>query len=327
MPQPIKTGRPSPDVSASSGRPSRRSLVVRIFVGGSGLRAGWKVFLFFVIFGLGAFVLGYLVNRTLSRPMGHTLSPERAIAHELAGMLALVLATWVMARWVDKRPWGYFGMPLRGAFRSKFWVGALAGLATLALQLELMHLGGWFDFGKLQLHGAAILRYGGLWALMFVFVGVTEEGLLRGYVQRITTDGLNLLPGGAGFWASAVLFSLMFGAGHLPNAGENWFGIVMVVIDGLVMCFTLWRTGSLWFAIGNHAAWDWGQTYLFGTPDSGFHGQGALLSPSFHGPLMLTGGSDGPEGSILVLVSEMLVLVLVAAIYRSRQYPLSSDRH
>jgi len=41
----------------------------------------------------------------------------------------------------------------------------------------------------------------------------------------------------------------------------------------------IWRTGNLWFAIGNHAAWDWGQTFLFGTPDSGLHGQHALMNP------------------------------------------------
>ena len=33
---------------------------------------------------------------------------------------------------------------------------------------------------------------------------------------------------------------------HLSNPGENKFGIVMVFIDGLIMCFTLWRTGDLW---------------------------------------------------------------------------------
>jgi len=171
-------------------------------------------------------------------------------------------------------------MPLRNAFRSSFWIGAAIGLGVLALQLEIMHVCGWFDYGTVQLRGSAIVAYGLVWAFLFLCVGVTEEGTLRGYVQRVTTDGLSRLPGGWRFWTSALLFSIIFAGGHLSNPGENKFGIVMIFIDGMNMCFTLWRTGNLWFAIGNHAAWDWGQTFLFGTPDSGLHGQHAVLSRS-----------------------------------------------
>jgi hypothetical protein len=241
-------------------------------------------------------------------------------------MVAVLAATAIMAKWVDHRPWGYFGMPIRNALRSTFWVGALSGVGALALQLELMHLGGWFDFGILQLHGSAILFYGLIWGVMFLFVGVTEEGLLRGYVQRVLTDGLDNLPGSWSFWTSAILFSLLFGAGHLGNPGENKFGIVMVFVDGMVMCFSLWRTGNLWFAIGNHAAWDWGETFLFGTANSGFHGQNALMNSSLHGPVLFAGGTDGPEGSMLALLSEALFFLVIATLYRRRRYPLKSNK-
>jgi hypothetical protein len=141
-------------------------------------------------------------------------------------------------------------------------------------------------------------------------------------VQRVTTDGLSKLPGSWSFWTSAVLFSIVFAAAHLANSGEKKFGIIMVFIDGMSMCFSLWRTGDLWFAIGNHAAWDWGETFLFGTPNSGLHGQNALMNPAFHGPTLLAGGTDGPEGSVLVLLSEALIVVLVAIIYRQPKFPL-----
>ena len=64
-------------------------------------------------------------------------------------------------------------------------------------------------------------------------------------------------PGRWSFWMAALLFSIIFAGGHLSNPDENKSGIIMVFIDGTNMCFTLWRTGNLWFAIGNHAAWDW----------------------------------------------------------------------
>jgi membrane protease YdiL (CAAX protease family) len=142
-----------------------------------------------------------------------------------------------------------------------------------------------------------------------------------GREKRLNT----LLSDGCDFDA-AVLFSLIFAGGHLSNPGENKLGIFMVFIDGMNICFTLWRTGNLWFGIGNHAAWEWGQTFLFGTPDSAMHGKHALMNPTFRGPTLLTGSTDGPECSVLVLISEGLFVVLIALLYRSRRYPLITDR-
>ena len=305
--------------------PRRRSLLYRTFVGPRGVRAGWKVLLFFLIFAALGVCLRPLVRMEGKLDPKAPIPAGIAFLNEFLGMAAVLIATAIMARWIDRKPWGYFGIPLRNALRSSFWIGAAIGLGALALQLEIMHLGGWFDFGTLQLHGAAIVTYGAAWAVMFFFTGVVEEGLLRGYVQRVTTDGLSRLPRGWGFWTAAVVFSLMFASGHLGNPGENKYGIVMVFIDGMTMCFSLWRTGDLWFAIGNHAAWDWGETFLFGTPNSGMHGQHALLNPSYHGPILLSGGTAGPEGSVLVLLSEALFVVLVAVVYRKRRYALLED--
>src|SRR5215469_8230325 len=312
-----------PETVTPRARP--RSVVQRIFIGPHGLRAGWKVLLFFLIlFALALSLrplgkLGGKINPKLPVP------PGPMVFREFLPAVAVLLATGIMARFIDRKPWGYFGMPIRNALRSSFWIGAASGIGILALQLEIMHAGGWFDYGTVQLHGSGIVQYGLMWAVIFLFVGINEEGTLRGYVQRVTTDGLSLLPGNRSFWASAVLFSILFAAGHLANPGENRFGLVMVFIDGIVMCFSLWRTGDLWFAIGNHAAWDWGETFVFGTPNSGIHGEHALMNPVFHGPTLLAGGTDGPEGSVLVLLSEALIAVLVAVIYRKRKFPLITD--
>jgi uncharacterized protein len=315
-----------PPIPPPAPPPPRHSLLYRIFVGPRGLRAGWKDLIFFGLVALIAISLHPLsklhgkINPKVPMPAGPVLFDE------FTGVLAVVIATAIMAFWIDRKPWGYFGMPLRNAFRSNFWIGAALGLGVLALQLEIMHLAGWFDFGSVDLHGIAILKYGEIWALMFFFTGVTEEGVLRGYVQRVTTDGLSGLRGGWSFWVSALIFSVMFGAAHLGNPGENKFGIFMVFVDGMTMCFSLWCTGDLWFAIGNHAAWDWGQSFLFGTPDSGVYFQHALMHPSFHGPLMFSGGTDGPEGSLLVLLSEAIFWVVIAVIYRRRRFPLITDQ-
>jgi hypothetical protein len=124
-----------------------------------------------------------------------------------------------------------------------------------------------------------------------------------------------------GFWPAALLLSLVFGAVHYRNPGENWAGLFAAVLIGVFFCLTLQRTGTLWFAVGFHAFWDWGQTYLYSVPDSGTVEPGHLMRPSFHGPDWLTGGSVGPEGSVLCFA-----VIAGAAFVFARRYPDVSDR-
>jgi len=76
------------------------------------------------------------------------------------------------------------------------------------------------------------------------------------------------------------------------------------------------RTGTLWFAIGFHAAYDFGETYVYSVPDSGFVMPGHLLASSFHGPAWLTGGTVGPEGSVFDFVIMAIVFVVFDRVYR-----------
>jgi hypothetical protein len=105
---------------------------------------------------------------------------------------------------------------------------------------------------------------------------------------------------------------------HTGNNGENWIGIFAAGAIGFVFCVSVRVTGSAWWAIGCHAAWDWGETYFYGTADSGMVAKGHLLSTSPAGSTFWSGGADGPEGSVLVLAVILLLLVVVLA-YRRRE--------
>jgi len=117
------------------------------------------------------------------------------------------------------------------------------------------------------------------------------------------------------------LISVAFGAVHLPNPGENALGILQVVEFGLLMCLTLRRTGNVWFAVGFHAARDWAETYFYGTPNSGLLGAGRFLSTSVRGPNWLTGGSAGPEGSVITLLTLVLRALAIHFRFPRAVYP------
>jgi hypothetical protein len=120
--------------------------------------------------------------------------------------------------------------------------------------------------------------------------------------------GVARLPSSCLDWPAAILLSLLFGAGHLPNAGESVPGIIGVMVHALFYCLLLRLSGSLWLAIGFHAAWDWAQSYFYGTPQSGHIMQGHLFVSYTRGDVLMSGGGTGPEGSLLGLPAQAIGL-------------------
>jgi membrane protease YdiL (CAAX protease family) len=127
----------------------------------------------------------------------------------------------------------------------------------------------------------------------------------------------------SGFWQAAWVTSMLFGFIHTGNGGENWIGIFAAALIGFVFCVSIYVTGSAWWAIGCHAAWDWAETFFYGTADSGNVATGHYLSASPFGNEFWSGGTDGPEGSILVL-GVILLLLAVLLVIHGRKRPGSA---
>lgn len=235
--------------------------------------------------------------------------PWPQMFRELAAFSAAVIAALIMAR-IERRQWSAYGLPIRGASLKRFWMGAAWGFVGITALLLTLHWFNAFDFGRIVLHGVHMIEFAIFWAVTFLLVGLFEEFLLRGYAQFTLARGI-------GFWPAAVLLSFVFGTIHLRNRGEAWTGALAGVGIGLFLCFSLRRTGTLWFAVGFHAAWDWGESFIYSVPDSGERAVGHLLSSSLHGPKWLTGASVGPEGSLLCFVIIAVMWVMFNAIYPS----------
>jgi uncharacterized protein len=230
-------------------------------------------------------------------------TPRGVAQGEARTFCAYLIAICIMSL-IEGRRIRDYGIGLKGAFGWRFWLGAVTGFAAISLLLGTLKIAGVFHLGQAGLHGDAVSRYGLLWLLAFLLVGLQEEGTGRGYL-------LFTLSTGIGFWPSAILTSLLFGAIHLGNPGESHLGALSAGGIGLFFCIVLRKTGNLWPAIGFHMAWDWGETYFYGVPDSGLTATGHLFNATFAGPVWLTGGSVGPEASWFCLI--LIALLCVAA--------------
>jgi uncharacterized protein len=295
---------PVPDFAAAV----QPSYVRTVFLGPEGLRAGWGLAFYVTMF----YPLQFVASRWAGSLELGASGLWSMMLEEFGVLVAAVVPALVLAR-VERRTWGVYGLPARQGFGKLFWVGALWGFAGITLLLATMYGLRVFDVGHLAMHGARIVKFAVFWAVMFLLVGLFEEFLLRGYSQFTLTRAI-------GFWPSAVVLSCAFGLIHLSNAGEQWRGLLAAAVIGFFFCLTLRRTGSLWFAVGFHATWDWGETFFYSVPDSGTVFPGHLLKSSFHGPHWLTGGMVGPEGSVLCFVVIGVVWVVFERMYPDVKY-------
>jgi hypothetical protein len=227
-------------------------------------------------------------------------------------LLPTTIAAVIMARIEHRQP-GDYGLPAKFAFRKDFWIGTSIGFLAISVSLVAIFALHGFRLTGLAAHGGAILAHTAAWGVTFVIVGLAEEFAFRGYLQFTLTTGM-------AYWPSAVLMSLLFGYVHSGNPGESTFGLLSVVLFGMLFCFFLRRTGNLWWAVGFHAGWDWGQTFVYGVADSGIPPYHNLFNSSFSGPRWLTGGSVGPEASIFTPLTLLLVAIIFSRFYRENRY-------
>jgi CAAX protease family protein len=306
-----------PNATEPSRSPQKSHVVRTIFWEPNGIRAGWRFLIFVALFMGMQFVVQFILGKIPAfialgnQAQSGTITPAFGFIAEFTQTVLAFLAAFIMSR-IEKRSWFSYGIPLEGAFGKLFWRGIVWGLALVSAEILLMYALGGFSFGGLALSGIAIVKYAAIWGFIFLLVGISEEFLYRGYT-------LFTLATGMGFWPAAILLSLLFGAVHLSNSGEDWIGALSVVLFALFACFALRRTGNLWFAIGLHAAGDFAETFIYSVPDSGMIATGHLLNSSCHGPRWLTGGSVGPEGSALDFVCTLLALALFSRLYPAKK--------
>lgn len=239
---------PSASPTPAEASPSRHT----IFRGPKGIRPGWRICIFFVLSATLMFVCFTALRLFTGRSPQFTASQLTPLGTGLTEGLILfftAVPALIMAR-IEGRRFSQYGLPARSAFRGDFWIGAVVGFVAISTCLLAIFTLHGFRLTKMNIHGATIISATAAWGVAFVIVGLAEEFSFRGYLQyTLTTSRM-------GFWGAAILLSLIFGAAHWGNPGETKFGLLSVVIFGLLFCLFLRRTGNLWWAVGFHAGWD-----------------------------------------------------------------------
>ena len=291
----------------------------RWFYGRNGLRAGWSLLIFLAAGAAVEAGLGWVITRFGQLPARDApWTPGLLIAGEALFFTIVLLLTLMMGR-IEGRSLPTYGFPPRRAFGARFWEGAGWGVGSCLLVYALMAAAGGYRIQGLAEHGVAALRWGALWALAMLGVAVYEELNYRGFT-------LFTLSRGIGFWPAALILSLGFGALHyFQKPNETWLDFGNVALIGLFFCFSVRRTGDLWFAIGWHFTFNFVSLGVMGSPNTGNQGgkplAGHLLASSFAGPEWLTGGRTGAQASVFTLAMVAALFALFHWRYREARYP------
>jgi membrane protease YdiL (CAAX protease family) len=278
----------------------------KIFLNDHGLRAGWRLLIYAAL--VAVLATGSMtVVRLFLQPVRGAFSPSLLIIQESLLFVVIFGSALIMSR-IEKRSPGAYGLPVAQAFGKFFWQGWFVGLCEVTALMGLIATFGGYKFGSVVLQGGELVRWALVWGFFFLVVGFFEEFLFRGYTQFTLGDGI-------GFWPAAGLLSTLFGLAHLSNPGEGWVGAASVVMIGLILAFALRRTGNLWFVVGLHASFDFGETFLYSVPNSGMVFDGHLSNATLQGARWLTGGTVGPEGSVFSFLTMAMLGVVIHILY------------
>ena len=290
-----------------------KKLPGKVLVGSDGmLRPIWRAILYYVV---GTWLIFPLLDRFFTLAAGPLhLTPALAPGYigfgELSNFFDALICTGAFAIYERRRIHSY-GLPLNRAFGRQTWEGAAVAVITAgAVAFGMILLGG-MQINGLAGSPKALLLSALAWLVACACVGLAEEFWFRSYLQLTLWKSI-------GFWPSASVIALVFAAEHyFFKDGENIWDVLSLVSLSLLMSYTILRTGTLWFAVGFHCAFDYMQLFVIGTPNGARFPVGRLLDARFVGPAWLTGGVLGTEASFLMYPAIALLWLYVWWRYRS----------
>ena len=286
MTTPDPSALPPSDSAAPAGSAARGrgGVLDRVLFGPHGIRAGWRLLMYGLL---------WWVLVTALYPLAGRLFGEDAMMDDILVMLvASLVAGWVMLMAVDRRSAGALGFAADRAAGRDSAVGFGVGGAMLGAAVVLLTMAGmarWVaDTGSGWEYVAALAQS----LAFFAVAAAAEEAAFRGYAFQALVQGI-------GAWPAALATSALFAWGHAANPSVTPVALANIFLAGVMLAVAYLRTRSLWFATAVHLGWNWSMQSLLGFPVSGLNEfDTPLYDVREMGPDAVTGGPFGPEAGI-----------------------------
>jgi membrane protease YdiL (CAAX protease family) len=248
------------------------------------LHWGWRI----------AIYIGLLIvaQAIISLPAALFVSPEL-----LNGVfyVTVVLVTFIVLRFVDRRPFHAIGFSLHSRLSIELVQGFLLGFVILTVVFLMYVVLGYINPVSKGLSFGDVLVSLLSGVIVFTISGFGEELLFRGYVFQTLIEGTNRTT-------AVVVTSLLFGIAHLANPNTSLFAVMNVVLAGVLFSIAYLKTQTLWFPSALHISWNFFEGCIYSFPVSGLYFEKRLLIVQQTGPAWITGGTFGPEGGVIAVM-------------------------
>lgn len=236
------------------------------------------------------------------------------LAADLGGAVAILAATWIMLRFVDRRPFVTIGFDFGHAPRDLAF-GVIIGACWLGVSIGFVWLAGWAlplrptDFSPSLLAVAAVST------LLNV---LTQQLIVCGYI-------LQTIRKTAGRVAAVILAASLFTLLHIAGYDGAWLPAVNVFLAGTLFCLAYLVTSNLWLPLGIHFGWNFLLGPVSGLTVSGTERLGlGWRMFEVEGPALMTGGEFGIEGGLIVTTMTLAVIAALGAAARQPDQEVST---
>lgn len=216
---------------------------------------------------------------------------------------------------IDHRRFADLGFHLNQNWWIDFGFGLLLGAVLMAAIFLVELTAGWITINGIFVTNTETSFLFSLLQnlILFLFVGVYEETITRGYLLLNLAEGLHLphLSAKQTILLAWFFSSLVFGSLHAGNPHASIISTLNLVLAGLFLGLGYVLTGELAISIGLHITWNFFQGNVFGFPVSGTTPAATVVAVQQGGQEFLTGGRFGPEAGLIGIAAILLGSLLI----------------
>lgn len=251
------------------------------------------------------FCLGVLVavKNWIAQPLLYHLFDNKIVADTIKNCISfgvLLASYWFFSKYYERRkPVELATKKLAG----QMFGGFALGFFTISLAILLLYVAGYY-----QIIGISTASYSLQLFTLLLTAALVEDLLIRGLMVRILENWLGTY--------STLVIAMLVELMHVFNPNANLFSTIMDLGWGFTMAMLYVYSKRVWLPFFFHVGWNFAQPF-YGSNLTGLEDMGKIVQSGFEGPVWLTGGKVGIEGSIITIV--FLVAIGVLLLYRSKK--------
>ena len=286
---------------------------------GPAIKRGWlRALLFLVAFlvlyiiiqGVVGLLIATVLNTSLN-DLNTLLADPNKLGIQLiltsSSLIITVLIAWIFRRYIDRKSFVTMGFQLKGKGKDILY-GLLVGFLLISLGFVILRFSNNLDVISVQYSSKVV--FGGF--VFFLIAAMVEEIVFRAYILN------NLMDSIKNRYVALLISAILFAIVHGMNPNLSILGFINLIIAGVALGITYIHTKNLWFPVLLHVSWNYFQGPIFGFEVSGLDFN-SVIQHNVVGSDLITGGSFGFEGSIIITVLLTVMILIADQFYRRKK--------